>query len=186
MDHPLSDLLERSKKSLRIVVGLMSGTSADSIDVAICRMTGQGGDVGVELIGYREHPHDPEVKRRVIGIAGLDVRGVAELNVMIGAAFADACLATLREAGLAPDDVDLIGSHGQTIYHHSGVAGAIRATLQVGDGDVIAVRTGRYVISDFRRGTSRPAAKARRSRRSPISCSSAGGAGTSLGDVGRS
>ncbi|MGP0063758.1 MAG: anhydro-N-acetylmuramic acid kinase [Isosphaeraceae bacterium] len=135
---------------MRIVVGLMSGTSADSIDVAICRMTGQGGDVGVELIGYREHPHDPEVKRRVIGIAGLDVRGVAELNVMIGAAFADACLATLREAGLAPDDVDLIGSHGQTIYHHSGVAGAIRATLQVGDGDVIAVRTGRYVISDFR------------------------------------
>ena len=81
MDHPLSDLLERGKKSSRIVVGLMSGTSADSIDVAICRMTGQGGDVAVELIGYREHAHDPEVKRRVIGIAGLDVRGIAELNV---------------------------------------------------------------------------------------------------------
>ena len=49
-----------------------------------------------------------------------------------------------------PEDVDLIGSHGQTIYHHSGVAGAPRATLQVGDGDVIAVRTGRHVVSDFR------------------------------------
>ena len=46
--------------------------------------------------------------------------------------------------------MDLIGSHGQTVYHHSGVAGARRATLQLGDGDVIAVRTGRYVISDFR------------------------------------
>ena len=44
----------------------------------------------------------------------------------------------------------MIGSHGQTVYHHSGVAGARRATLQVGDGDVIAVRTGRYVLSDFR------------------------------------
>jgi anhydro-N-acetylmuramic acid kinase len=150
MDHPFSDLLQRSGKPARIVVGLMSGTSADSIDVAVCRMTGQGGEVGVELINYREHAHDPEVRRRVIGIAGLDVRGVAELNVNVGEAFAAACLATLRGAGLSPLDVDLIGSHGQTIYHHSGVAGAPRATLQVGDGDVIAVRTGRYVISDFR------------------------------------
>ena len=87
-----------------------------------------------------------------MGITDLDVRGVAELNVKVAEAFAEACLATLREAGLSPDDVDLIGSHGQTIYHHSGVAGAIRATLQVGDGDLIAVRTGRYVISDFRAG----------------------------------
>jgi anhydro-N-acetylmuramic acid kinase len=150
MIHPLADLLERSRKPARIVVGLMSGTSADSIDVAVCRMTGQGAEVGVELLHYREHAHDPEVKRRMIGIAGLDVRGVAELHVMVGEAFAAACLATLEGAGLAPQDIDLIGSHGQTVYHHSGVAGAIRATLQVGDGDVIAVRTGRYVISDFR------------------------------------
>ena len=61
-----------------------------------------------------------------------------------------ACLETLAEARLSPGDVDLIGSHGQTIYHHSGVAGARRATLQVGDGDVIAVRTGRCVLTDFR------------------------------------
>ena len=67
MTHPFSDLLERSRKPARLVVGLMSGTSADSIDVAVCRMTGQGGDVGVELLHYREHPHDPEVKRRVHG-----------------------------------------------------------------------------------------------------------------------
>ena len=150
MTHPLSDLLERSRKPARTVVGLMSGTSADSIDVAVCRMKGQGGEVEVELVHYREHPHDREVKRRVIGIAELDVRGIAELNVMVGEAFAAACLTTLQEAGLSPHEVDLIGSHGQTVYHHSGVAGALRATLQVGDGDVIAVRTGRYVISDFR------------------------------------
>jgi anhydro-N-acetylmuramic acid kinase len=150
MIHPLQDLLERSRKPSRIVVGLMSGTSADSIDVAICRLTGQGSEVGVELLHYREHPHDPEVKRRVTAVATLDVRGVAELHVMVGEAFAVACLSTIEEAGLSPQDIDLIGSHGQTVYHHSGMAGAIRVTLQVGDGDVIAVRTGRYVISDFR------------------------------------
>ena len=150
MIHPFADLLERSRKPARLVVGLMSGTSADSIDVAVCRMTGQGAEVGVELLHYREHPHDPEVKRRLIGPDGLDVRGVAELHVLIGEAFAAACRATLEDAGIPTADVDVIGSHGQTVYHHSGIAGAIRATLQVGDGDVIAVRTGCPVISDFR------------------------------------
>ncbi len=150
MIHPFADLLERSRKPERLVVGLMSGTSADSIDVAICRMTGQGAEVGVELLHYREHPHDPEVKRRLIGPDGLDVRGVAELHVLIGEAFAAACRATLEDAAISTADVDVIGSHGQTVYHHSGIAGAIRATLQVGDGDVIAVRTGCHVISDFR------------------------------------
>ncbi len=94
--------------------------------------------------------HDPDVKHLVYAAADLDVRGIAELNVRLGETFAAACLAALDEASIAPAEVDLIGSHGQTIYHHSGVAGALRATLQVGDGDIIAVRTGRYVISDFR------------------------------------
>ena len=150
MIHPFTDLLERSCKPSRLVVGLMSGTSADSIDVAVCRMTGLGAEIQVQLLHYREHAHAPEVTRRVLGIAGLDVRGIAELNVMVGEAFAAACLATLDEVGLAREEVDVIGSHGQTVYHHSGVAGAPRATLQVGDGDVIAVRTGLPVIADFR------------------------------------
>ena len=110
---------------------------------------GAGAEM-VELVHYSEHAHDPEVKRQVHAAADLDVRAIAELNVRVGEAFAEACLATLEEASISPWEVDLIGSHGQTVYHHSGVAGALRATLQLGDGDVIAVRTGRYVISDFR------------------------------------
>ncbi|HKI20707.1 MAG TPA: anhydro-N-acetylmuramic acid kinase [Isosphaeraceae bacterium] len=148
MTHPFADLLERSAKPSRTVVGLMSGTSADSIDVAVCRMKGYGPEV--ELLRFSEHAHDLDVKRRVYAAADLDVRGIAELNVRVGEAFAHACLATLKEASIPPWEVDLIGSHGQTVYHHSGVAGTRRATLQVGDGDVIAVKTGRYVISDFR------------------------------------
>jgi anhydro-N-acetylmuramic acid kinase len=150
MAQPFSDLLERCNKAARTVVGLMSGTSADSIDVAVCRLTGHGLNVAVELLHYREHAHDPDVQRHVHVAAQLNVREIAELNVQVGEAFAAACLATLTEAGQSPDEVDLIGSHGQTIYHHSGVSGAPRATFQVGDGDVIAVRTGRYVVSDFR------------------------------------
>jgi anhydro-N-acetylmuramic acid kinase len=150
MTNPFSDLLERSVKLSRLVVGLMSGTSADSINVAICRMKGQGTDIGVELIHSKEHAHDPEVKRQVLGASDLDLRAIAELNVLLGEAFAEACLLSLKEALVSCVEVDLVGSHGQTVYHHSGVAGARRATLQLGDGDIIAVRTGQYVISDFR------------------------------------
>jgi anhydro-N-acetylmuramic acid kinase len=113
-------------------------------------MNGRRSDVRVELLHYQEHAHDPEVKRKVQGAALLNVRAIAELDIRLGDALADACLATLKEARISPDEIDLIGSHGQTVYHHSGVAGARRATLQLGDGDLIAVRTGRYVLSDFR------------------------------------
>ena len=150
MDNPFSVLLERSVKPSRLVVGLMSGTSADSIDVAICRLTGQGTEISVELISYREYAHDSEVKSQIQRAAQLDVRNIAELHVRIGDAFATACLRSLEEAAISAADIDIIGSHGQTIYHHSGVDSAPRATIQLGDGDVIAVRTGCYVIADFR------------------------------------
>lgn len=150
MAHPFADLLARGQKASRLVVGLMSGTSADAIDAAVCRLTGQGAEVEIQLLHYREHAHEPEVRRRLLDLGELDVRGLADLNVLVGEAFAAAGLAAIAGAGLAPRDIDLIGSHGQTVYHHSGVAGALRATLQVGDGDVIAVRTGCPVIADFR------------------------------------
>jgi anhydro-N-acetylmuramic acid kinase len=148
--HPLAVLLARSQKRSRIIVGLLSGTSADSVDAAVCRLEGQGTKLQVELLQYQEQPLLLDVKRQVLGAASLDIRAVAELNVQLGEAFAEACLMSLRTAGVSPEEVDLIGSHGQTVYHHSGVAGTRRATLQLGDGDVIAVRTGIHVVSDFR------------------------------------
>jgi anhydro-N-acetylmuramic acid kinase len=150
MANAFSDLMVRAQKPARLIVGMLSGTSADSIDVAICRMKGQGTELAVDLVHYREYALDPVVKKQIRSPADLDIRAIAELNVILGEAFADACLVSLEAASIAPDDVDLVGSHGQTVYHHSGQAGARRATLQLGDGDVIAVRTGRYVISDFR------------------------------------
>jgi anhydro-N-acetylmuramic acid kinase len=90
------------------------------------------------------------VRRQVFAAAEIKVRAVAELNVRVGELFAEACLAAVRDAGIDPAEVDLVGSHGQTLYHHSSVPGAPRATLQVGDGDQIAERTGMTVVSDFR------------------------------------
>src|SRR5262245_41269597 len=79
MAHPFSDLLQRSQKPSRTVVGLMSGTSADSIDAAVCRMHGAQTRVRVELLHYREHAHDAEVKLQLLRVADLDVRAIAEL-----------------------------------------------------------------------------------------------------------
>jgi anhydro-N-acetylmuramic acid kinase len=147
---------EHIRKDARIVVGIISGTSADSIDVAICRIQGSGPSgpdrpgASVELLDYREQTYDPEVRRSILEPWRLDVRSIAELNVKVGELFGDACLRALRSAGLSPADVDLIGSHGQTVYHHSSVEGAPHATLQLGDGDVIAERVGVIVIADFR------------------------------------
>ena len=126
----------------------MSGTSADSIDVAVCRIVGE--PERVELVHYAEQPLDPEIQASVRSAVQLGLRELSELHVRVGERFAEACLATLARAGLSPRDVDLVGSHGQTVYHHSSVPGAIRSSLQVGDGDVIAERTGLPVLCDFR------------------------------------
>ena len=148
MSRALEALLTLSRKSSRTVVGMMSGTSADSIDVAVCRIEGE--PERVELVHYAERPLDPEIKASVRSAVRLGLRELSELHVRVGERFAEACLATLARAGLSPRDVDLVGSHGQTVYHHSSISGAIRSTLQVGDGDVIAERTGLTVICDFR------------------------------------
>ena len=156
MSPIIQRLLELSAKPARMVVGLISGTSADSISVAICRIKGGGipapGRPGaeVELVHYHEHPYASSVRRQVFGAAELDVRAIAELHVQVGELFADACLNAIQAAKLTTGDIDLIGSHGQTLYHHSSMPGVLRATLQVGDGDQIAERTGICVVSDFR------------------------------------
>ncbi|MHB2015529.1 MAG: anhydro-N-acetylmuramic acid kinase [Candidatus Xenobia bacterium] len=141
MTHPVVRYLELKS---RRVVGLMSGTSADGIDAALVEI----GSGGVRLVNFITVPLEDAVRGVLFRL--FEGRGtprtVARMHVLMGELFADAA----RQAG----EADLIASHGQTIYHQpvaSRFAGhRVRCTFQIGDGCVIAARTGCPVISDFR------------------------------------
>jgi len=135
-----------------IVVGLMSGTSADAIDAVVVRLTQEGTTLWLETLAWVEHPHPASVHARILELFPPhrgSVRAVCEANVLIGEAFAQAALAAIAQAGLSPSQVDLIASHGQTIYHQV-MPGRVRSTLQIGSGAVIAERTGVTTVADFR------------------------------------
>ncbi|HKE01216.1 MAG TPA: anhydro-N-acetylmuramic acid kinase [Planctomycetota bacterium] len=135
-------------KPRRVVAGLLSGTSADGIDCAVCSIDAGGPRARVHLETFRSEPFDPALRERIRLAPGGGARAIAELHVELGDAFADALLRTLVLSGIPEESVDLVGSHGQTVFHHDGTG--VRATLQLGDGDRIAERTGFPVVSDFR------------------------------------
>lgn len=158
--HPLHAL---ASKPTLTVAGLMSGTSADGIDACVVRI--REGAAGPEptLLKHVLLDHDPDLKRLLIelgevrpgGTAGPDrVELVARAHFALGLALGRAVQEAVRAAGLAPTDLDLVGSHGQTIRHLPGAApiGAFdsRATLQIGEASAIAELTGAPVVSDFR------------------------------------
>jgi anhydro-N-acetylmuramic acid kinase len=139
-------------KQERLAVGLMSGTSMDGIDAALVRIKGSGFETKVQVIKFICLPYQPSLLARLesVGVSG-STRDVCELNFLVGEAFAKAALAVILEAGCSTEDVDLIGSHGQTIYHNppSSKKG-VPSTIQIGELDVIAELTGITTVGDFR------------------------------------
>ena len=139
-------------KQERLVVGLMSGTSMDGVDAALVRINGHGLNTKIELIHFICMPYESSLLQTLENvISNGSTRQISELNFLVGEAFAKAALAVIKEARLSTSDIDLIGSHGQTIYHNppSSKKG-IPATTQIGELDVIAERTGITTIGDFR------------------------------------
>ncbi|CAI6076149.1 anhydro-N-acetylmuramic acid kinase [Cohnella sp. JJ-181] len=135
----------------RYAVGLMSGTSVDGIDAAAVEIAGTPGDdrVAVRLLAFENKPYPVDVRREIFELfdpARATVDRVGAMNVRLGRLYADAALSVIREAGLSPADVSVVGSHGQTIYH----APDAGYTVQIGEGAVIAARTGIPCVSDFR------------------------------------
>lgn len=135
-----------------LYLGLISGTSVDGIDAALVRWSGDAVDARCRLLQACTSPWDPALRAALVALGqggeARDLDALGRLHVQVGQAFADAALALLREAGVAPAEVRAIGSHGQTVRHRPG--GPAPFTWQLGDGSVIAERTGIATVCDFR------------------------------------
>ena len=149
-DDPLRRLLSLRERPSRLIMGLLSGTSADGTDAALCEIAGDGEATRLTVRGFVTTPFSRPLRERIFRVAQADASELCDLDVLLGEAFADAARAVCEAAGVAVDAVDLIGSHGQTAVHHPRSAGRLGATLQIGEAAVIAERTGRPVLSDFR------------------------------------
>ena len=139
-----------SRAGSRRVVGLMSGTSADGIDAVVVELTRTKASMTCRQLAFRTVPLKPDVRAAVLRLCEPEARveDLCTLNVVLGEAFAAAALAVIRAAELQPEQVDLIGSHGQTVRHLPGACPP--ATLQIGEPAVIAQRTGIVTVADFR------------------------------------
>ncbi len=137
-----------------IGIGLMSGTSADSIDAACVRFAGAPPRLDWELLSFITLPMSESLRQDIFAAFRPEtgtVDKLCQLNFTLGEVFAQASLEAIKAAKLTPEQVDFIGSHGQTVWHippHSGQG--VPSTLQLGNPAVIAQRTGVTVVSDFR------------------------------------
>jgi anhydro-N-acetylmuramic acid kinase len=140
-----------------LVLGMMSGTSADGIDVALVRISGPAERPQARLENFADFAYPAAVREAVLRLANgaaTTTREISQLNFRLGEIFAGAALRACKRFRVAPRRVALVGSHGQTIYHQgaaSAFLGArVSSTLQIGEPAVIAARTGITTIGDFR------------------------------------
>ena len=150
-------LRELQKKAVRRVVGMMSGTSVDGVDAAVVEIGGSAAAPQVKLLAFENSPYPPAVREQIFRLfqpQSATVDRVGYMNFLLGELYASAARSVIEKAGLRPGDIDLIGSHGQTIWHQPEICEKdgypIRYTVQIGEGAVIAGRTGIPTVSDFR------------------------------------
>ncbi|MEW6511292.1 MAG: anhydro-N-acetylmuramic acid kinase [Bacteroidota bacterium] len=144
-------------KTSRLVAGLMSGTSLDGIDAVLLRVRGSGPATRFRQLAFVTRPFPPGVRKMILrnsdpATANLDE--IVRLNILLAELYAGAVRAVVRAGGKTMRDLDLIGSHGQTIRHLPKAVAMfgkrIRATLQIGDPSALAALTGVTTVGDFR------------------------------------
>ncbi|MCL5268605.1 MAG: anhydro-N-acetylmuramic acid kinase [Bacteroidetes bacterium] len=153
----MKQLFELSQKPKKLVIGLMSGTSVDGIDAVLVEIEGSGTDTRILQLDFITVPFPAGFKAFVLRNSQTDTSDVSDitrLNFLLAQLYAKAVKALCKHANVAPDEVDLIGSHGQTIHHLPDKVELynerIAATLQIGDPSVLAKLTGIVTIGDFR------------------------------------
>ena len=142
------------------VVGMMSGTSVDGVDAAVVEIGRKDGAPCVKLLAFENKPYPEAMRRQIFALfrpESSTVDKIGYMNFLLGEHYSRAALSAIEKAGLKPEDIDLIGSHGQTIWHEPALQQQdglppLRYTVQIGEGSVIASRTGIPTVSDFRVG----------------------------------
>lgn len=140
-----------AEKDRHLVIGLMSGTSADGVDAALVEIAGET----IRLLGFHHSAYQPEVRRRIFELFQPEATAAeaCRMSFLLGELFAEAALSAARAAQVGIEQVDLVASHGQTICHlPPGEDGSQAASLQIGEPAVIAERTGVTTVADFRPG----------------------------------
>lgn len=157
MHQHILKLYNSAKKQQRLIIGLMSGTSLDGLDVALCQISGQGMETQISVLAFETVDYDDDYKQKIKKVFAkreCDLELVTLLHPWVGALHGKMVNQCLAKWNIAADDIDAIASHGQTIYHcpksqHSH-ADFNHGTLQIGDSDHLAVTTGITTIGDFR------------------------------------
>ncbi len=157
MNRQIEKLYRLSKKSNRLIIGLMSGTSLDGLDIALCNIHNTGTDTQLELLQFITMPYDDELRNHIRTIFAkriIDQELFCGINAYVGITHANLINKALDIWSISSNEVDLIASHGQTVYHApqslTKSETLPNSTLQIGDADHIAVHTGIITISDFR------------------------------------
>lgn len=157
MNPGIQKLYEIANKESRVILGLMSGTSLDGLDLCLCIIKGYGPKTQISVVKYETLSYSNSFRNEIKAVFArrdVDLAMVSAMHAKIGIAHAELILDTLKKWRVAPQQIDLIASHGQTIFHAPKALFNFteypNSTLQIGDGDHIARNTGIITISDFR------------------------------------
>lgn len=157
MNPNIEKLYLIANKPVRNIIGLMSGTSFDGLDVALCEFTASGTSTDVKVKHFITKDYESGFKEEIKSVFAkrtADLEKITLLNAFIGSYYARLIQECLSEWGVSNTEVDLIASHGQTIFHapkhHHPSDNYDNATLQIGDADHLSVKTGIITLSDFR------------------------------------
>ncbi|RFS17413.1 anhydro-N-acetylmuramic acid kinase [Emticicia sp. C21] len=157
MNQNIEKLYSIAQSEERLIIGLMSGTSMDGLDVALCKFRNSGGDTEIELLNFDTVSFSEEIKdeiRKVFAKKEIDFQQLCVLNPWIGNLHGQIVSDLLEKWEIPTETVAIIASHGQTVFHSPKILHGLdkfpNATLQIGDGDHLAVKTGIITLSDFR------------------------------------
>ncbi len=132
----------------QLYIGVMSGTSMDGVDTALVRFE----ENRVQLIAHDDYPMPAQLKKTLLSVCtgqATNLKVIGELDHQLGHLFADAILQLLDKSGYSAEQIRAIGNHGQTVFHQP--TGEYPFTVQLGDANIIAVKTGIDTVADFRR-----------------------------------